>query len=171
MVENDTPSPTESAEDAAAGYGAPLDHADPTATPADDSPDSGASGTSAGVTPSDEAPPDETDPEATPADGEPDDPFAGMSEKERAFWEMMSQAKESPRYQACPECDGIAHVRTGSMAGQEFALIPCEGCAGKGYVARQTTGAPNMVAPVSPDPPAPGMQWDPQRGIWAYPGT
>ena len=171
MVENDTPSPTEAAEGAAAGDGAPLDHADPTATPADDSPDSGASGTSAGVTPSDEAPPAETDPEATPADGEPEDPFTGMSDKERAFWDMMSRAKESPRYQACGECDGLGHVRTGSQVGEEFALIACEGCAGKGYVARPQSNASAIASALPAEPPAPGMVFDPQRGIWAYPGT
>jgi len=171
VVENDTPSPTESAEGAAAGDGAPLDHADPSATPADDSPDSGASGTSAGVTPSEVQDVHEADPEATPPDGEDIDPFAGMSDKERAFWDMMSRAKESPRYQACGECDGLGHVRTGSQVGEEFALIACEGCAGKGYVARTPVGAASPFPVTAGDPPAPGMVFDPQRGIWAYPGT
>ena len=171
MFEGNTPSPTETAEGAAAGDGAPLDRAEPSAVPADDSPKNDSKGTSAGTTPS--AAMDTRSDANVPSlgDAEGEDPFAGMSEKERAFWDMMSRAKESPRYQACGECDGLGHVRTGSQVGEEFALIACEGCAGKGYVARPATGVNPVFPVVQGDPPAPGMVFDPQRGIWAYPGT
>ena len=171
MVENDTSLPVGSADGEPTDEGEPLDRAEPSAEPADDSPENGDKGTSAGSPPLEDPAAPEVDPEAAPPDGEDEDPLAGMSEKERAFLEMMSRANESPRYKACDECDGLGHVRTGSLVSEEFALIACEGCAGQGYVARPA--APGAATPIfAPgEPPAPGMVFDPQRGIWAYPGT
>lgn len=105
------------------------------------------------------------------APGNDDDPFAGLSEKERAWFELFAKAPESPRYGPCPECLGQGYVRTGSEVSEEHALIACEGCAGKGYVAKTPPAGQVLAAPVGQEPPAPGMIWNPQLGMWAYPTT
>lgn len=83
--------------------------------------------------------------------------------------------RHSERYQTCPECAGHGVVLSGSLVEEAF-MLPCESCSAKGYVANpdyrtlmEASGSVPFPNPSPPAPPAPGMEWDPQLGMWAYP--
>lgn len=117
------------------------------------------------------------------------DPVAAL-EHLGTLVKLLQPFKQSAAYATCTGCDGWGSIFTGSSL-PEQSVAPCPECDGAGYVAASLAEQPpaplerveqqpeaEWVAP--PDPmrtpptrggvaPAPGMEWNPQRGSWGYP--
>ena len=105
------------------------------------------------------------------------------------FVQTFEVYNTSSRTKTCDECGGYGGLFTGALTG-DGRLATCWKCQGAGYIAAGYGGGQQEDRPPGPDPitppaaqgfdatrvppeqggqpPAPGMTWDPQQGLWGF---